>query len=213
VTVPSRVPPISTVWTGPGRGPWPPCSRSGSRPSAPAARPAGSQPSRHLLGVGADLGAEPAADVGGDDPHLDSSRPRRAQSASRTGGRPGAGVVHEAARRRPSRRRRTRTSMGSRATRWLRMRWLDHDLAVVEGRRELAGLRGPWPRWCRLGEQRVARQRVLGVDHGGERVVVDEDRARRRRRPGRGLGDDGGDRLADEADACRWRAPAGPSAR
>ncbi len=96
-----------------------------------------------------------------------------------------------------------RDSIGAGATRWLMNVCVDHDLAAVEQVlleaarvaevRDHVGARV-------LEQQHLVGQRVVEVDDRRERVVVDVDQLDRVLALVRVLGDDDGDRLADEPD-------------
>jgi hypothetical protein len=64
----------------------------------------------------------------------------------------------------------------------------------LEGEGLVAGVVGPHFR-------RIGRERGLGGDRGGERLVIDRDQLGRVLRLVRGFGDDEGDGVADIADA------------
>ena len=92
-----------------------------------------------------------------------------------------------------------RPSMGQAATRWLTMRW---DTTTSHSEKSATRLRASIDQITfdsasakQLG---VAVAGRLGIDDGGQRVVVDEDGLGRVGALLSALGDDGDDRLADE---------------
>ena len=84
------------------------------------------------------------------------------------------------------------------------------DVGVRPGRSTRARRCSPW---ASNSDRRAVGERVLGIDDDGQRVVVDHDGVGRVTACGRRLGDDGDDRLADEAHAVRRPAAGGRSRR
>ena len=93
------------------------------------------------------------------------------------------------------------------ATRWFTRRSADDDLAAVE--EVLVDRVAETHRHVRargLVDEDLVLQRLLGIDDGGQRVVVDEDELGRVLALVALLGDDGDDGLADEAHRAGRRA-------
>ena len=161
---------------------------------------------QQLLAVAADLGAEPAADVGGQDPHLvgaDACGCLAIGSPARPGR--AASTATRAGDRRPTPPRQPRGSSGQGATRWFMTRSLTTTSQSVE---ELgAGVRRAAHEHRvehgvaagGLVDVRVARQRLLEIDQRRQRIDVGDHRLGGVGRLLVGLGDDRRDRLADPA--------------
>ena len=166
------------------------------------AEPERERTDRHLLRVGRDLRAEPAADLRRDDADLrllEAEDPRDRLPR-------GEGRLHGQPHREPAR---VRVGDGERAVRLHGGRRQplvdepcpDHDLRVLQragvgGHRVLDGRVAPVLREQHGG---VRLERADGVDDRGERVVLDEDRLGRVHGVRPGIGHDHRDRLADEA--------------
>ena len=162
-----------------------------SRPAHRAAQLAGDPGDHDVLGVAAvaALGPETAAHVGRDGPHRAGLQAERS-TRSRTWPRPAAASRPTtcSGRRRPSTAAPARGSIGTGRRRgWRNVRSTTTSQAAngsPSKRRH-----GPLERHVGAGvrvEQGVAGQRLSQVDHGGQRVVVDDDRLGARRRPGPG---------------------------
>ena len=160
----------------------------------------GQRAEEEVLGVGARLRAEAAADVGGDDTDLVLVEPEHL--GHRLTDRVGAlvaGVDHEAAVLVPVGRRRAGLD-GARRHLLVDDALLDHDLAVGEVGGHAAGGDRHDPLGVGVGEQEVGRgEGGLGVDHRVEGVVVDDDQLGGVGGLGAGLGHHRGDGLAHEA--------------
>ena len=165
------------------------------------------QPAEHdVLGVAADLGAETAADVGGDDPHPVLVQPvgrrhRVAQAVGVLGRAPQhEPPVHPGGSGRPTLQRGRRQPLVDDAL-------AHHDVAarspsgdagpalLAEGRDQVR---------AQLGEEdRLAGEPLDRVDDHRQRLVVDHHPLRGVRPLLGGLAEHDGHRLADEADAVR----------
>ena len=162
------------------------------------------------------LAPNPPPTSGAIDPHLRRRRGRRCRPARRAR-RGRAGCSTQWCRRpsRPRRRRGCGPRAGTAATRWLTMRLRDDDLAAVEaGRRSRP--EGEVDDDVGAGARGRAAPRPARPPRGRRPPAAGRSRpapARRRRRACVArLGDDGGDRLADEADEVAPRGAGGPSA-
>ena len=176
-------------------------------------RLAGEQHQR-VVGVAEDLGAERAADIGADaaDLVLRHAHHERGQQkpldVRRLAGHPdrvlvGAGVVpadvaadlhrvrDQALVHDPLADDDFGAIDGGIGARLVADRPLEDDVV----RRVLVELRG------------AGLDRLVGVDHGGQRLVIDDDRLERIDRLGLGLGDDGSDALTGPLDAVGGQSP------
>ena len=170
---------------------------------------------QRLLGVEPDLSAEPATDVWRDHVHLGGVRAERSGDHPMEEVRHLRRAVHDEASVAPWCGGGTERFHRRHGDPLVHVAAPNDDIGVAEDRvvHRIGGDEGDVVPVRFEDDRRTVRQRVLGMHHGGQRLVVDDDQVRRVVRLGGGLGEHDGHDLADEANDVAWPAVVARSRR